>query len=134
MILVDPGYFIALADDRDQLHSRALRWSVACKEEMIVTEYVLMEVVNHLSKPMDRDKAHDVVSSVRSESQFIFVPSSTDLLNFGLDYHRRHSDKAWSLTDCISFYVMNNSGIIRALAFDHHFQQAGFQALLRLDP
>jgi predicted nucleic acid-binding protein len=36
--------------------------------------------------------------------------------------------------DCISFYLMDERGILRALACDIHFEQAGFQALLRRDP
>jgi hypothetical protein len=39
-------------------------------------------------------------------------------------------DKDWSLTDCISFVVMNAEGIGEALTADHHFEQAGFEALL----
>jgi predicted nucleic acid-binding protein len=42
--------------------------------------------------------------------------------------------KEWSLTDCISFVVMNERKIRRALAYDHHFEQAGFEPLLRKDP
>jgi predicted nucleic acid-binding protein len=30
--------------------------------------------------------------------------------------------------------VMNERGISRALTHDHHFEQAGFEALLRHDP
>jgi uncharacterized protein len=40
-------------------------------------------------------------------------------------------DKEWSLTDCISFVVMNERGIGDALTNDHHFEQAGFQILLK---
>ena len=35
------------------------------------------------------------------------------------------------LTDCISFVVMEERGITDALAYDQHFVQAGFRALLR---
>jgi len=35
------------------------------------------------------------------------------------------------LTDCISFVVMEESGITEALTGDHHFEQAGFVTLLR---
>jgi predicted nucleic acid-binding protein len=37
----------------------------------------------------------------------------------------------WSLTDCISFVVMQDRQITGALTADHHFEQAGFTALLK---
>jgi predicted nucleic acid-binding protein len=40
-------------------------------------------------------------------------------------------DKDWSLTDCISFVVMENQDITEALTADRHFVQAGFTALLK---
>jgi predicted nucleic acid-binding protein len=40
------------------------------------------------------------------------------------------TDKDWSLTDCISFSIMENRGITDALTADHHFQQAGFKTLM----
>lgn len=43
------------------------------------------------------------------------------------DYLKRHQDKTYSLTDCVSFLVMEQLGIRRALAFDGHFKQAGFE-------
>lgn len=39
-------------------------------------------------------------------------------------------DKGWSLTDCSSFQIMEAKGITEALAADHHFEQAGYRALL----
>jgi predicted nucleic acid-binding protein len=43
---------------------------------------------------------------------------------------RERSDKAWSLTDCLSFVVMSEHQLIDALTVDHHITQAGFRALL----
>jgi hypothetical protein len=39
-------------------------------------------------------------------------------------------DKDWGLTDCISFVVMKDTKMTEALTTDHHFEQAGFKALL----
>ena len=36
-----------------------------------------------------------------------------------------------SKPDCISIALMAERRIHRALAYDHHFEQAGFEALLR---
>lgn len=35
--------------------------------------------------------------------------------------------------DCVSFVVMQERGIVEALAADQHFVQAGFRAVLRDD-
>jgi uncharacterized protein len=134
MILVDAGYLVASAKVRDQLHYRAVAWSAAIDEPLVVTEYVLVETVNLLSSPGDRPKAHRVVARACAGSPWLYLPASEQLFQTGLALHRQHRDKAWSLIDCISFAVMRERGIDRAPAHDHHFQQAGFDALLRRDP
>ena len=40
------------------------------------------------------------------------------------------TDKEWGMTDCISFTVMQERGLLDALTSDDHFRQAGFRALL----
>ena len=49
----------------------------------------------------------------------------------GLALYDARPDKQWSLTDCISFLVMQDRRITEALTGDHHFEQAGFTALLK---
>jgi predicted nucleic acid-binding protein len=44
----------------------------------------------------------------------------------GLELYGRRGDKRWSLTDCISFVVMEDEGLREALTGDRHFAQAGF--------
>ena len=54
-----------------------------------------------------------------------------ELFQRGWDFYEARIDKDWSLTDCLSFVVMQERGVNEALAHDHHFEQAGFRALLR---
>jgi len=58
------------------------------------------------------------------------VPASAELVAKGVALFANRPDKDWSLTDCISFVVMEEQGIGEAFTTDHHFQQAGFTALL----
>lgn len=134
MILLDTSYLIALFDARDGLHMRAMAWSEAVNEPLLVTEYVLWETVNAFSHPADRPKAHALVAQVRTGPGYEVVKASEKLFEAGLALHRARPDKGWSLTDCISFGVMLERGMRQALAYDQDFEQAGFEALLRRDP
>ena len=134
MILLDTGYFIALFTPDDHLYERAVAWSLHLNEPLLVTEYVLLECVNSFSKPKDRPSAHALIEHVRSDPVCELVHTSPELFEAGLRLHRERPDKEWSLTDCISFALMGQRSIQRALAYDHHFEQAGFEALLRKDP
>lgn len=84
--------------------------------------------------PKDRPSAHALIEHVRSDPACEVVPASSKLFEAGLRLHRERLDKEWSLTDCISLALMGERRIQRALAYDHHFEQAGFEALLRKDP
>jgi hypothetical protein len=50
------------------------------------------------------------------------LPADDDLLQHGIDLYNARPDKQWSLTDCISFVVMDQQGIREALTGDHHFE------------
>ncbi len=52
-----------------------------------------------------------------------------ELIEKGWELFRTRMDKEWSLTDCISFTVMKDKGISKAITSDHHFEQAGFEKL-----
>ena len=134
MILLDAGYFLALFNPRDHLHEPAVAWTQRIEEPALVTGHILWECVNAFSSSEHRPSAHAIVRYVRSAPGFHFLPASEALFEAGLRLHLNRPDKAWSLTDCISFHVMRDRGITKALAYDHHFEQAGFEALLRRDP
>jgi predicted nucleic acid-binding protein len=134
MIFVDTGYLLALLNPRDELFQRAQRWGAAVHEPLLITEYVLCELVNTFSAPLDRPKAHAVIDEIRLSANWELIYATPQLFSEGLSRHRARPDKDWSLTDCISFHLMEQRGLQQALAFDHHFEQAGFEALLRRDP
>ncbi len=66
------------------------------------------------------------------ESPFVRVlPVTEEQFASGFDLYASRPDKERSPTDRISFVVMRDEGIREALTADHHFEQAGFVALLR---
>jgi predicted nucleic acid-binding protein len=134
MIFVDTGYLLALVRPRDSLHARAQTWARTLGGPLLITEHVLWETVNGLSAPLDRPKAHTIIARLRSSPDCEIVAASETLFALGLELHAQRPDKEWSLTDCISLVVMQQRGIRHALTPDHHFEQAGFDAIMRRDP
>ena len=68
---------------------------------------------------------------MRDDNHVTIVPPDDALFHRGVEFYAQRPDKDWSLTDCISFVVMEERGIREALTGDHHFEQAGFAALLK---
>lgn len=134
MIFLDTGHLLAVFNPDDPLRDRALGWSTRLREPLVSTEQVLWECINALSKRRNRATAAAVASFLQAPHRCELIPASAQLLEAGLRLHRSRPDKDWSLTDCISFHVMRERGITRALAHDEHFEQAGFTALLRQEP
>jgi len=81
---------------------------------------------------LDLIKAEDVTPGVRignsllNSSHVSLIHVDEPLLLEAWSYFTRHHDKRYSLTDCVSFVVMIESGIQTAYAFDRDFIQAGF--------
>jgi predicted nucleic acid-binding protein len=105
MIFVDSGFLVALAERRDSLHQRALAWAQHVHEPLLVSEYVFCETINALSAPVDRPKGHAIIRDFQSNPTHEIIPASRELFQAGLALHAARRDKAWSLTDCISFYT-----------------------------
>jgi predicted nucleic acid-binding protein len=92
---------------------------------------LLLEIGNALARLRFRAAAIEVLDTMESDPRIQIVPLSEDLYADALTLFRSRGDKEWGLTDCTSFVVMRHMGIREALTTDHHFEQAGFRALLR---
>lgn len=134
LIFVDTSFLIAFAVSDDEHHARAVAWRERITGRLLVTDYVLVEFMDALSYPHVRDLAADATTLMRKGPGVVVVQACERLFEDGFEYFTRHSDKHWSLTDCISFVVMKEHGVREALSSDHHFEQAGFRALLREEP
>ncbi len=128
---VDTFFYLALILENDQYHARAVTASESRRGRFVTTAWVLTEVADALCEPPQRRLFPELLALLRSDPNTEIVPPDPDLFDRGLDLYARRPDKGWSLTDCISFVVMAERGLTEALTGDHHFEQAGFRALLR---
>lgn len=133
-VFTDTGYWIALLDPQDTLHQNAINLSIALAQEQICTsEMVFTEVLNHFAKRGNflRQAAVSLIQSVQKNPAIEIVPQTPDLFQQALILYSQRPDQAWSHTDCASFCIIQQHNILEALAYDKHFEQAGFIALLR---
>jgi predicted nucleic acid-binding protein len=130
---IDAGFFIARFNQGDQLHSQAkvLGEKLIEVEEMWTTDAVLLEVAASLAKPATRAIVVELWNQFHGgDARCRSVEASAENLIAAMELYRTRSDKAWSLTDCLSFVVMEREGLREAITADRHFEHAGFSPLL----
>lgn len=130
-VFADTFYYIALLFPNDVAHQQATAFTASLKGRMVTTAWVLTELANAMSAPRNRIKLLAFLDHLRNDSAITIVPATQELFDEGMELYRNRPDKEWSLTDCISFVVMGRDGLTEALTGDHHFEQAGFTALLK---
>lgn len=133
-VFADADYWVALLNPQEELNEKAKRVSTRLHPLRIVTsEMVLVEVLNVMGSRGEaiRSKACEAIRRLRENPNVTVAPQTSVQFSEALAFYCGHRDQEWSQTDCASFQIMREIGLIEALTYDHHFQQAGFVALLR---
>ncbi|MGQ9824349.1 MAG: type II toxin-antitoxin system VapC family toxin [Desulfotomaculales bacterium] len=136
-IFLDTAGWLALGNKSDKWHCRAVQiYQQVARERLprLTTDAVVIEVCNALRKPPLRPLSLVLADHIYKAERLGYleiVHVNPDFFREGLTLFRERKDKDWSLTDCISFVIMKQRGITRALTTDHHFEQAGFERLLK---
>ncbi len=133
-VFADAGYWIALWRPRDALHERAATVADNLGAIAVVTtQLVLTETLNALATTGEfyRRFAVQMVREMEQDPDVEIVPQTDGQFRAAVERYAARSDQRWSLTDCVSFLVMEERNITEALAYDRDFEQAGFTALLR---
>lgn len=133
-VFLDTSFALALVAAKDAFHIRATQIAQRIKSEsigMLTTREVIIELANFLSRAKLRSAAVRLIDSIHSDLSIEIVEISQATFQQAYQLYAARMDKDWSLTDCISFVVMRDRKIDQALTSDHHFEQAGFTALLR---
>ena len=130
-VFADTSFYVAFVSPDDRWDHRAVLLAREHTRRIVATEQVLTEAGNWFARTGDRRVFLDLLESIRGDPKTTVVWSDRPLFDEGLRLYAGRRYKEWSLTDCISFVVMNRYGLTEAFTIDHHFEQAGFTALLR---
>jgi predicted nucleic acid-binding protein len=136
-IFLDTGAWVAMTDSTDTHHPDASTFmnAITGQYTLVTSNYVLDETltlmlmnVGYLQTVTLKRKIDQLAHS--AILQIVWVHE--ELADYAWQmFERFNVDKQWSFTDCVSFAVMQQRGIIEAFAFDRHFDQMGLVRLQR---
>ena len=133
----DTSYWMALSRKRDQYNRNAVAWNqfvIQAKCIIVTTEAVLWEWLNAFSDASTRAVAAEGYRRAHADECIEVVPFQPELIDSAVQLYRTRPDKSWSLTDCLSFVVMERRHLTEALTTDGHFEQAGLKAMMPVQP
>jgi len=136
-VFADTFYLLALLNEEDEGHLRAKAAAARARQQrrvLVTSAWVLTELGDALAAVESRGSFLAMLDTLRSDRMVTIVEQASQVFEAGVQLYRSRPDKNWSLTDCTSFVVMKERGITEALTADHHFEQAGFTALLQQRP
>ncbi len=136
-VFADTIFWVALIRRNDQYRSAVLPWQNRIQTEgirIVTTEAVFWEFLNICSDIHLRQIAAKSYLACVDDPAISIVRFQSREFRSAFGVYRSRMDKEWRLTDCFSFQVMTKRGLTDALTTDHHFQQAGFRALLLEEP
>jgi uncharacterized protein len=131
-VFADTAFFVSYLAPRDRFHALALQLMSTLRGRIVTTDWILIELANFMASSRIRPRVANFVRHLQADPRFDIVPASAAAIEDGLSFYERHADKEWSLTDCISFQTMRREQMDQALTSDHHFEQAGFEILLKI--
>lgn len=127
-VLFDTSGFFALIDREDATHTRAVAWIHEHRGKIrpVTTEWIIGETCTLL---VARKRPHLVagfLDYLDRSSALTCVNPDDRLLRLAKSMIRQQADHGYSFVDCLSFCLMNERRISKALTTDEHFQKAGF--------
>ena len=126
MIFVDTSFFYALFAKADEGHGRAFQAFAEFRGRnlpslLLTTDAVIMETITLARRRSNHAQAVFVGERLHSERIARIHHSTAEEHRAAFEYFSKYSDKEYSMTDCLSFVVMEKLGIKEALTFDGDF-------------
>lgn len=129
-VFVDTSAYYAAADRRDADHvvvAATMQRLIAARRTLVTTNAVLFELHGLLVNRINRQVAWSALVALRASQTIVRVRPADE--RRAEDIVAQYDDKDFSLTDALSFAVMERLRIGTAFALDRHFAQFGWQLI-----
>jgi len=130
-MFIDTSGLLAIHNEKEPQHKEADEFFRGATRRLIHS-YILAEFValTH-ARRLPREPALEFVRDTEHSALFQVVWVDQSLHDQALNLLFDRLDKTYSLCDAVSFVLMREHGIQDALTTDHHFEQEGFNRLLK---
>ncbi|MBF0234316.1 MAG: type II toxin-antitoxin system VapC family toxin [Desulfamplus sp.] len=133
-VFVDTSALIAIGNKRDAFHIKAVNVKNYLHQNnihFVTTSGILLEFGNAFSPVNLRYTYVKMIEAITYSKKWNSVYIDNQIFNSAFELYKQMQDKSWGIVDCTSFIVARNMGIDEIFTTDHHFEQAGFQILLK---
>lgn len=128
IVFADTSAMFALLVRDDSMHVRAranFEYFVEKNVSLLTSSYVLIETLTLLQRRVSLEASWEFDLRIMPLLDIIWVDERWHTRAM----QRLHTEgnRSLSLTDCLSFEIMEGRGITTAFAFDNHFVDHGFE-------
>ncbi len=127
-VFVDTSGFYAFLDRNDPFHSEAKRLFLLARDEkwsLFTSSYVVHESWALIQARLGWEAVEDWLGALLPMCEIVWVDES--LHKLGAARARQARERRLSLTDCVSFEVMDSRSCKKAIADDEHFRKLGYR-------
>jgi len=127
-VFADTSAFFALLVQDDCMHIRArlnFERFVQNDTRLLTSSYVLLETLTLLQRRVSVEAVWDFSRKIAPVLDVVWVDEGWH--NRAMQRLHSERNRDVSLTDCLSFEIMEAREIITAFAFDRHFTERGFE-------
>jgi uncharacterized protein len=129
-MLIDTSGLLCLHFSTEPLHTQACveyqKATVRLTHNYIIAEYVALANARRFSRSSVLNFVVDLLSNPDIDTVWV-----DELIHrAAVDLLIARQDKTYSLCDAVSFILMRQRGLTKALTTDRHFEQEGFVRLL----
>ncbi len=131
-LFADTSALYPAADRREEEHQRcreAYEAALRAGETMVTTEFVVAELHALALRRSHRDAAVEIVRRLTMTGRIEVKSVGPARLASAIDLLSTRRRRSYSLVDAVSFGVMRERGIERALTLDSDFEAEGFEVL-----
>ncbi len=127
---IDTSFLVSIFEEDDHRHDEAMRLfdeAMARKLCVVISDYIFDECVTTVNSRADHGTAVKAGAFILNSKIIELIWLDQDIILKAWEHFTTHADKGYSFTDCTSFVLMKEMKLPHYLAFDKHFEQAGFR-------